>query len=121
MDGAPLCAHRHKDKVMKKTHRTKHDVFFKASMRHLLIASDCIDHNSPDIILRRINPTNLTRYLDSFSGYVQEHFAEAVYTTPLLDDEGNETGEDAFLAILVEHKSQPDRFLPLQLERYNIH
>ena len=110
----------YKDKPMKKTHLTKHDIFFKASMRHLLIAGDCINNNSPNIILRRINPANLTRYPDSFSGYVQEHFAEAIYTTPLLDDEGNETGGDAFLAILVEHKSTADRFLSLQLERYRV-
>lgn len=99
-------------------HYPTHDDFFAASMRYPVIARDFLKNYLSPIILKSINLKTLNRVPDTFAGRRQNHLVDVLYTVNMVDEQGKDTGEEALLWIIFEHKSAPDRFLPLQLDRY---
>ena len=89
-----------------------HDKFFRAAMEHRPVAIDFFNHYLPDKVrqLLDVNSLQLTRhsYIDN---ELQESISDLVFSCQLAD-------RPAYLTLLIEHQSSPDRMLPFRVHHY---
>jgi predicted transposase/invertase (TIGR01784 family) len=94
-----------------------HDKFFKESFSRIEVATDFFRHHLPQPISQQLNLNTLTLQAGSFvAEELQEQFADLLYTVQFNDN----PQESAYLYLLLEHKSYPDQYTPLQLLRYMV-
>ena len=89
-----------------------HDRFFQVSLGDKAIATDFFKAHLPAHLQAQIDFSTLTlepgRFVDK---QYRAHYSDVLYSVKLVD-------QPAYLYVLAEHKSYPDRLLPLQLLRY---
>lgn len=94
-----------------------HDRFFRDSFGQRELVADFCQHYLPAEVAATLNPDPDAWQLRTES-YVDEtlggHFADLLYATRLL------SGAEAYVYLLLEHKSAPDQYTPLQLLRYMV-
>ena len=92
-----------------------HDRFFKELFSRLEVAQDFVRHYLPTEIVALLDVTTLDIVKDSFiDPELQEHFSDLLYQVTL------QTGHEAYIYLLFEHKSYSDAKIALQLLRYMI-
>jgi predicted transposase/invertase (TIGR01784 family) len=91
---------------------TSHDLFFKYSLRDLDIAKDYFKTKLPAFIKSKVNLETLKLQPDSFiESDAETRFADILYEVSF-------EGEPAYIYLLAEHQSKPDRLMPLRLWNY---
>ena len=97
------------------TLNSPHDHFFRETFSRRDVATDFIRHYLPEQVAAQLDLTELHTVKGSFiDPDLREHFSDLLYRTRLLD------GQDAYVYVLFEHKSYPDRLVALQLLRYMV-
>lgn len=97
---------------MSQNKRKVHDRFFKETFSRLEIAQSFIEETFPFDIRNKINIPKLEKVNSSFiDSTLREHLADIVYRTEY-------AGQNAFVSLLFEHKSYPEKYPHLQLNRY---
>ena len=97
---------------MSQNKRKVHDKFFKETFSRLEVAKSFIEETFPFDIRNKINISTLEKINSSFTdAMLREHLADVVYRTQY-------AGQDAFVSVLFEHKSYPEKYPHLQLIRY---
>ena len=90
-----------------------HDKFFKETFTRLEVAQDFFANYLPPSVVAVLDLDSLNLQSGSFiDPDLQEQFADLLYRVALHD------GGDAYLYLLLEHKSYPDPLAPFQLLRY---
>jgi predicted transposase/invertase (TIGR01784 family) len=90
-----------------------HDRFFKETFTRIEVARDFFANYLPPAVAETLDLDSLALQSGSFVDEdLQEQFADLLYQVHLHD------GEDAYLYLLLEHKSYPDPETPFQLLRY---
>ena len=90
-----------------------HDTLFRQTMSHKDVAADFFRTYLPERVTRHLRLDTLTVAKDTFVAADQrEHYSDMLYSVRLAG------GRKAFVYLLFEHKSSPDRFVALQLLRY---
>jgi len=89
-----------------------HDKFFRASMGHQSVAIDFIQHHFPKKISQALNTESLKLLQQSFiKKDLQEHFSDLVFSCELAD-------KPAYLTLLIEHQSSPDKMMAFRIHQY---
>ena len=89
-----------------------HDKFFRASMGHQSVAIDFIQHHFPKKISQALNTNSLKLLQQSFiKKDLQEHFSDLVFSCKLAD-------KPAYLTLLIEHQSSPDKMMAFRIHQY---
>jgi predicted transposase/invertase (TIGR01784 family) len=89
-----------------------HDKFFRASMGHQSVAIDFIQHHFPKKISQALNTNSLKLLQQSFIKQdLQEHFSDLVFSCELAD-------KPAYLTLLIEHQSSPDKMMAFRIHQY---
>ena len=89
-----------------------HDKFFRASMGHQSVAIDFIQHHFPKKISKALNTKSLKLLQQSFiKKDLQEHFSDLVFSCKLAD-------KPAYLTLLIEHQSSPDKMMAFRIHQY---
>ena len=89
-----------------------HDKFFRASMSHQSVAIDFIQHHFPKKISQALNTNSLKLLQQSFIKQdLQEHFSDLVFSCELAD-------KPAYLTLLIEHQSSPDKMMAFRIHQY---
>ena len=89
-----------------------HDKFFRASMGHQSVAIDFIQHHFPKKISQALNTNSLKLLQQSFiKKDLQEHFSDLVFSCELAD-------KPAYLTLLIEHQSSPDKMMSFRIHQY---
>ena len=89
-----------------------HDKFFRASMGHQSVAIDFIQHHFPKKISQALNTKSLKLLQQSFiKKDLQEHFSDLVFSCKLAD-------KPAYLTLLIEHQSSPDKMMAFRIHQY---
>jgi len=89
-----------------------HDKFFRASMGHQSVAIDFIQHHFPKRIFQALNTDSLKLLQQSFIKQdLQEHFSDLVFSCELAD-------KPAYLTLLIEHQSSPDKMMAFRIHQY---
>jgi predicted transposase/invertase (TIGR01784 family) len=92
-----------------------HDHFFRQIFSDQAILADFIENYLPRDVVDHLDLNSLELHKESFIDEdLQEHQSD------LLCRIRQKNGEDAFLYLLLEHKSYPDRWVALQLLRYKV-
>jgi predicted transposase/invertase (TIGR01784 family) len=90
-----------------------HDTLFRQTMSHREVAADFLRNYLPEKVTRHLLLETLVVAKDTFVAADQRaHYSDMLYSVRL------ESGKKAFVYMLFEHKSRPDRFVALQLLRY---
>ncbi len=90
-----------------------HDLFFKELLSRPEGQRDFVAHYLPAPVVAQLDLTTLEATKDSFvQGSLVAHYSDLLFRVRLV------TGSLAYLYLLFEHKSRPDRFARLQLLRY---
>jgi predicted transposase/invertase (TIGR01784 family) len=90
-----------------------HDKFFKETFTRLEVARDFFANYLPESVTAVLDLDSLNLQSGSFiDPDLQEQFADLLYHVTLHDD------SEAYLYLLLEHKSYPDTQTPFQLLRY---
>jgi predicted transposase/invertase (TIGR01784 family) len=90
-----------------------HDTLFRQTMSHKDVAADFLRNYLPAEVTRHLLLETLAVAKDTFVASDQrEHYSDMLYSVRLAG------GKSAFVYLLFEHKSCPDRFVALQLLRY---
>ena len=98
---------------MKKKYFNPHDKFFKQSFAHLDLAAEFMRCYLPPDVAAALDLSRLRLEKDSFvDPKLREHFSDLLFEVGLVN------GGNAFVCLLLEHKSQPDEWVALQLLRY---
>lgn len=99
---------------MKRKQKTNaHDKFFKAVFGRPAVAADFLRRYLPPSIVELLDLTRIELEKDSFiDARLRQHFSDLLYRVGLAG------GGEAYLYFLLEHKSQPDQWVALQLLRY---
>lgn len=91
-----------------------HDKFFKELFSHKDEAGDFFAHYLPEDILKHLDLTEIEIVKESFiEKELKEYFSDILYKVSLLDS-------PAYLYMLFEHKSWPDRLTALQVLEYMV-
>ncbi|MEJ2415400.1 MAG: Rpn family recombination-promoting nuclease/putative transposase [Exilibacterium sp.] len=89
-----------------------HDSFFHAAMEHPPVAIDFLNHHLPEKIRQGLDVESLrllpTTYVDT---NLRNRFSDVVFHCKLAD-------KPAYIGILVEHQSKPDKLLQLRVMQY---
>jgi len=89
-----------------------HDKYFKSSMSDMRVARSFIQSHLPKNVLERMDLATLKQrnetFIDEALGKIE---TDIVYSAKLAD-------KTAYIYILVEHQSTPQKFMPLRLWRY---
>lgn len=89
-----------------------HDALFRAAFADPERAAELLRASLPPEVVAAIDWRSLRRLPESFvDGALRDQQADLVFAVTV-------HGRQALLYVLFEHKSQPDRWLPLQLLRY---
>lgn len=90
-----------------------HDTLFRQTMSHRDVAADFMRTYLPARVTRHLLLDTLAVAKDTFVAADQRaHYSDMLYSVRLAG------GKKAFVYLLFEHKSSPDRFVALQLLRY---
>ncbi len=90
-----------------------HDKFFKETFSRLEIARDFLQNYLPPAVSVLLDISTLELRKDSFiDSDLQENFTDLLYRVTLL------SGGEAYVYVLMEHKSYSDPLTPFQLLRY---
>jgi predicted transposase/invertase (TIGR01784 family) len=90
-----------------------HDKFFKEVWSRSEVAWDFLSHYLPAAVVDRFTPSAVSLSKDSFiDERFREHFSDLLYRVELRE------GGSAYVYVLLEHKSYPDKWVCLQLLRY---
>ncbi|GAB4156295.1 MAG: hypothetical protein Fur0021_24390 [Candidatus Promineifilaceae bacterium] len=93
-----------------------HDRFFKETFTQPNATRDFAARYLPPEVVQLLDLTMLELQKESFiDGDLKQHFSDLLYRVRLRH------GPAAFLYLLFEHKSYPDRLTPLQMLRYMVH
>ena len=92
-----------------------HDRFFKELLSSPQMAADFLRYYLPQEVVAALDLSAPEPVRDAFvDADLQQHFADLLYRVRLSQ------GADAFVYVLFEHKSAPDRWVALQILRYLI-
>jgi len=92
-----------------------HDLFFKELLSRPEGQRDFVANYLPAAVVAQLDLSSLEATKDSFvDPKLQAHYSDLVFRVRL------RSGRPAFLYLLFEHKSRPDRFARLQLLRYTV-
>jgi len=92
-----------------------HDAFFKKVFSRADVAADFLTHYLPPEVLRLLDVQTLELIKDTFvAPELQQHFSDLLYRVKL------KRGGEAFVYLLLEHKSAPERWAAFQLLRYAV-
>ena len=92
-----------------------HDRFFKELLSSPQMAADFLQHYLPEDVSATLDLNAPEPVRDAFvDADLQQHFADLLYRVRMRG------GAEAFVYVLFEHKSAPDRWVALQLLRYLI-
>ncbi|MGI9214721.1 MAG: Rpn family recombination-promoting nuclease/putative transposase, partial [Gammaproteobacteria bacterium] len=95
--------------------KNPHDKLFKISLSNVEIAKDFFKIHLPQSILDQIDLDNLIYCNNSYLEQdLEEKFSDVVYYSK------NNSGQNSYLYILLEHQSTPDRLIPLRILKYQI-
>lgn len=90
-----------------------HDQFFKEILAQPGAIKDFLRYYLPEKFVRLIKPETAERLEDSFVDEdLKEHLSDLLFRVEL------KTDGEAFVYVLLEHKSSPDKWVALQLLRY---
>ena len=91
-----------------------HDKFFKEIFGKPELAADFVRHYLPQSIVNSLDLTSLEVQKESFlDEELEESFADLIYRVRLQNSQ-----ETAFVCLLFEHKSSPDKWVALQILTY---
>ena len=100
-------------KMKRKQPPNAHDKFFKSVFGRPAVAADFLRRYLPTSIVRLLDLTRIELEKDSFiDAKLRQHFSDLLYRVGLA------SGGEAYLYFLLEHKSEPDKWVGLQLLRY---
>ena len=89
-----------------------HDKFFRATMAHHRVAVDFFNHHLPKNILQALNVDSLKLTQQSYiDNSLQDSISDLVFSCELAD-------KPAYLTLLVEHQSSPDKMLAFRVHHY---
>ncbi|MGH9840874.1 MAG: Rpn family recombination-promoting nuclease/putative transposase [Blastocatellia bacterium] len=92
-----------------------HDSFFKERLSRPEMAADFLANYLPPEILAILDVSEPEIVKDSFvDEELRQHFSDLLYRVKL------KRGGDAYVCVLFEHKSGPDRWVAFQLLRYEV-
>lgn len=91
-----------------------HDSFFRSVLADSQMALDYFKSALPDHLIHLLDLATLKRVPDSYvSGELEKTMSDVVYTCLRRDGKG-----DVAICLLVEHKSKPDKYTPVQVGGY---
>lgn len=91
-----------------------HDSFFRSVLADSRVALDYFKSALPEHVLRLLDLTTLARLPDSYvSGELEKTMSDVVYTCRRADGKGS-----VAVSLLLEHKSSPDMYTPVQVGGY---
>ena len=92
-----------------------HDLFFKELLARPEVQRDFVAHYLPPTVVAALDLATLEATKDSFvDPELRAHYSDLLFRVDI------RTGGPAFLYLLFEHKSRPDRFARFQLLRYTV-
>lgn len=95
-----------------------HDKFFKETFTRLEVARDFFANYLPEAVVAAVALETLSLQSGTFiDPDLKEQFADLLYQVDCAPDATGE-GQQAYLYLLLEHKSYPDPHTPFQLLRY---
>ena len=101
---------------MKKTKPTPHDPFLKFLLEDARSARDFFRHLLPKRLVRRLDLDSLSPESISFvSPSLKTSLSDALFSVRL---KGGDNQQTVLVSILLEHKSHPDKWAPVQLLAY---
>lgn len=93
-----------------------HDSFFKEVLSRPEVATEFLSNYLPPEVVAVLDLSAPELVKDSFvDAELRRHYSDLLYRVRLRD------GGDAFVYILFEHKSGPDKWVAFQLLRYEKH
>ncbi|NLY41508.1 MAG: Rpn family recombination-promoting nuclease/putative transposase [Desulfovibrionales bacterium] len=92
-----------------------HDTHFRESLSHKDLAQDFLDNYLPPAVRRHVDLSTLRLCKDSFVSA-----DKSTFYSDLLYKVATTAKSEAFIYLLFEHKSSPDRFTALQMLRYMV-
>ena len=89
-----------------------HDRFFRSAMQNQQVAIDFVNHYLPKKIRHALNTTTLRC---TSSHYIDKELSETISDLVL---ECELAEQPAYISLLIEHQSSPDKMLPLRVHHY---
>ncbi|MCL0067935.1 Rpn family recombination-promoting nuclease/putative transposase [Peptococcaceae bacterium] len=100
------------DEIRELIIKNPHDSFFKYSLQDLDIARNFIASYLPDEIVELLNLSTIKSSKDSFvDSKLKSYFIDMLFSVSL-------NNQEIYLYFLFEHKSSPEKDVPIQLLRY---
>lgn len=89
-----------------------HDKFFKETFSDVAVTKDFLSHYLPEAIQQYVDLNTIDPQKDSFiDEKLKESFSDLLFQVNIQNEEG-------YLYFLFEHKSSPEKGIPLQLLKY---
>ena len=89
-----------------------HDKFFRAAMKHQHVAIDFIQHHFPKEIVLALDTKTLKLIPNSYiNDDLQETVSDLVFSCKIANT-------PAYLSLLIEHQSRPDKMMPFRVHHY---
>lgn len=93
---------------------SSHDSFFRSLLADNQMALNYFESALPERIIQLLDLSTLKRAPDSYvSSELEKTMSDVVYTCRRVDGKGS-----VAICLLVEHKSSPDKFTPVQVGGY---
>ena len=90
-----------------------HDKFFKETFSDVAVTKDFLSHYLPEAIQQYVDLNTIDPQKDSFiDEKLKESFSDLLFQVNIQNEEG-------YLYFLFEHKSSPEKGIPLQLLKYS--
>jgi predicted transposase/invertase (TIGR01784 family) len=106
---------RKKSAAGKRRRQTPHDRFFKKVFGHGNVAAELLRHYLPPEVVRLLDLGRIELDAEAFvDDKLREHFSDLLYRV------GLQSGGDACVQVLIEHKSYSDKWVHLQTLRYQV-
>ncbi|MCL0081362.1 Rpn family recombination-promoting nuclease/putative transposase, partial [Peptococcaceae bacterium] len=100
------------DEIRELIIKNPHDSFFKYSLQDLDIARNFIAGYLPSEIVKLLDLSSIKSNKDSFvDSKLKSHFTDMLFSVSL-------NNQEIYLYFLFEHKSSPEKDVPIQLLRY---
>jgi len=104
---------RNKSVAGKRRRQTPHDRFFKKVFGRGNVAAELLRCYLPPEIVSLLDLSRVELDADAFvDDKLREHFSDLLYRV------GLQSGDEAFVQVLIEHKSYSDKWVHLQTLRY---
>lgn len=100
--------------MMSKIHTTIHDHFIRAILSDKRIAIDYFENYLPSYVSDKLDFSTLTQSTDTYlSEQLRKSISDIVYVC-----EKKDSKEHIKICLLIEHKSYPDQYTPIQIGGY---